>query len=79
MPSETLQAFADHGEAREPLTADTAAAERVVAEAAEAGFDLDAATAELEAEGVQSFSDSYDEILEAMKGALADARERAHA
>src|SRR5436190_2123695 len=53
MPSETLQAFADHGEAREPLTADTAAAERVIAEAAEAGFDLDAATAELEAEGVQ--------------------------
>ena len=79
MPSDTVEAFSDHGEVREPLTPDVSGAERVLAEAAEAGFDLDQTTAELEREGVESFSDSYDEILEAMKEALAQARERAHA
>jgi transaldolase len=79
MPADTVKAVADPGEVREPLTADTAAAERVLAEAAQAGFDLDATTAELEREGVQSFCDSFGEIIEAMEAALVRMREGAHA
>jgi transaldolase len=79
MPSDTMRAFADHGEVGEPLSADTSEAERVLAEAADAGFDLDRTTAELEREGVQSFCDSFQEILDAMETELARTRERAHA
>ena len=63
MPEATLRAFADHGEVREALVADAAEPERVLAQAAEAGLDLAAVTAELERDGVESFCASYGELL----------------
>jgi transaldolase len=71
MPEKTLRAFADHGEVSSTLEADPQAAERTLADAAAAGLDLASVTAELEREGVQSFCDSYHELLDCIEGKLA--------
>ena len=63
MPEQTLRAFVDHGEVRRTLDSDPDAAERILAEARDAGIDLAAVTAELEREGVRSFCDSYHQLL----------------
>ena len=63
MPEQTLRAFADHGELGPPLDTRLDEAERVLAAAAAADLDLPTMTAQLEREGVQSFCDSYDELL----------------
>jgi hypothetical protein len=63
MPEQTLRAFAQHGNIGPTLEADPAAAEQTLAAAATAGVDLSAITAELEREGVQSFADSYAELV----------------
>jgi transaldolase len=70
MPEATLRAFADHGSVGRTLDTDPAAAERTLADAAAAGVDLPAVTAELEREGVKSFCDSYDELLACIEGKL---------
>jgi transaldolase len=70
MPDHTLHAFADHGEVRPTLAADPAAAARTLSDARAAGIDLDAVTSELEREGVKSFCDSYNELLECIEGKL---------
>lgn len=68
MPEATLRAFADHGRPaptsdRSPGTADLTL-HRVEA----AGVNLDAITAGLEREGVESFRASYDELLDCIRG-----------
>ena len=68
MPEATLHAFAEHGDATRAFDPD--AAEAILLEAAEAGLDLDAVTAELEREGVRSFCDSYHELLECIESRL---------
>ena len=67
MPDHTLRAFADHGRVQRTLDADPAAAERVLADAASAGIDLQGITQELEREGVASFCDSYRELLDCIE------------
>ena len=64
MPEQTLHAFADHGEVRRTVDADPAAAAETLVDAAAAGIDLRSITAELEREGVQSFCDSYHQLLD---------------
>jgi transaldolase len=76
MPEQTLHAFADHGEVRRTVDADPAAAAQTLADAAAGGIDLGRVTAELEREGVKSFCDSYNELLDCIDrklGALAPA------
>ena len=68
MPEQTLRAFADHGEVVRTLDADPQASERTLTDADGAGVDLDAVTAKLEREGVQSFCDSYRQLLECVEG-----------
>jgi transaldolase len=64
MPEATLRAFADHGRATHALDLSTAAAEDVLRDAADAGIDLAALTAQLEREGVRSFCASYHELID---------------
>jgi transaldolase len=74
MPQHTLRAFADHGRVARTLDADPQAAERALADLAGAGVDLASVASELEREGVQSFCDSYHQLLECIEhklGALA--------
>jgi transaldolase len=62
MPLATLEAFDDHGGV--PTTdPDPDAAARTFEAASAAGVDLDAITSALETEGVQSFQDSYDQLI----------------
>ena len=70
MPEQTLRAFADHGEVVRTLDADPEEAERTLTEAGGAGVDLDAVTSKLEREGVQSFCDSYHQLLDCIEGKL---------
>jgi len=71
MPDQTLHAFADHGHVARTLDADPAAAARTLLGAAPAGVDLAAVTFELEREGVQSFLDSYHQLLSCIESKLA--------
>ena len=76
MPEETIRAFQDHGEAAETLTQGVDEARRLLDDLAKAGVDYDDVVATLEEEGVQKFSDSFDELLDgirAKRGELAPA------
>ena len=66
-----LSAFADHGQVDRTVDADSEAAERAPADASSAGIDLDVVTSELERDGVQSFCDSYHQLLDCIEGELA--------
>jgi transaldolase/glucose-6-phosphate isomerase len=63
MPETTLLAFQNHGGVRPSIEEGMEDAERVLAEAAEAGVDLEAVTAQLEDEGVATFEESYQKLL----------------
>jgi transaldolase len=64
MPDETIDAFQDHGELRgDTVTQGVDEAKNVFADLAKAGVDYDDVSLTLEAEGVQKFADSFDELL----------------
>jgi transaldolase len=73
MPERTLLAFADHGEVRDPIDPTSESPQRVLAEAAAAGIDLDHITTELEREGVEAFTGSYERLLERLRRELGGA------
>jgi transaldolase len=70
MPEQTLRAFANHGEVARTLDTKPAEAEQILVDAADAGVDLAAVTAELEREGVRSFCDSYHQLLDCIENKL---------
>ena len=77
MPDHTLHAFGNHGQVTHTLDSDPEVAKRTLAGAAATGIDLQHVTGELEREGVQSFCDSYHQLLDCIEGklgALAGAR-----
>jgi transaldolase len=64
MPDETIEAFQDHGEVRgDTVLEDVDGARKVFDDLAEAGVDYDDVSLTLEADGVQKFADSFDELL----------------
>ena len=68
MPAETIAAFQDHGEVRgDTLTEGVEEARALLEQLAEAGVDYDDVVETLEAEGVQKFADSFDELLEGIR------------
>ena len=76
MPEETIQAFQDHGTVAETLTKDVDAARQLLDDLREAGIDYDDVVETLEREGVQKFSDSFEELMDgirAKRGELAAA------
>ncbi len=77
MPLETIRAFQDHGEVRgDTVLEGVAEAHEFLEQFAAAGVDYDDVTDTLEAEGVQKFSDSFQQIVEsirAKRGSLAAA------
>src|SRR5579884_376053 len=65
MPLETIEAFQDHGEVRgDTVLEGVDEAEKLLVELRDAGVDYDDVVETLEAEGVQKFADSFDELLE---------------
>jgi transaldolase len=71
VPRATLEAFADHGEARRTVDADLDRARAELATLKELGIDLDAVTEKLQVEGVEKFSKSYNQMLETVGEKLA--------
>jgi transaldolase len=73
MPEKTMMATADHGVIQgDTITGNVASAREFLNELAAAGVDFDDVTAKLEAEGVQKFIDSWDELVGSVASALAD-------
>jgi transaldolase len=71
MPENTLNAFADHGEIGETLSADGGDCEEVLTKFAKAGIDVDALAARLQAEGVESFAKSWNELMAVINSKIA--------
>ena len=68
MPDETIAAFQDHGEVRgDTVTEGVDEARKVFADLAEAGVDYDDVSLTLEEEGVQTFADSFAELLDGIR------------
>lgn len=63
MPETTLNASAEHGEAGPIMAGDATAAERVLAQFAQAGVDVDGLAARLQDEGASAFVKSWNELL----------------
>jgi transaldolase len=66
MPEETIRAYQDHGRPQPRLVAEVAQARKLLEELARAGVDYDDLTDTLEREGVQKFSDSFEELIAAL-------------
>ena len=67
MPEATLRAFADHGDASRGFGASSG--EETLGQAEDAGIDIAAIASELEREGVRSFCDSYQQLLDCIETA----------
>lgn len=70
MPPATLDAYRDHGEPADRLDSGTAEAMDVLAQLEELGIDLDAATAQLETEGVEKFVTPFDSLMQSIRDQL---------
>ncbi len=66
MPEETIRAYQDHGSPQARLESGLKEARRVFDELKRVGVDYDDVTDTLEREGVEKFSDSFAELLEAL-------------
>jgi transaldolase len=63
MPEGTLKAFADHGELGPIMPADGSDDEKVLAQFAEAGVDVEGLADQLQEEGAKSFTKSWNELM----------------
>jgi transaldolase len=77
MPLATIDAFADHGDVAKATELDISEDERVIEQLEQAGIDLDRVTSELEREGVDSFLDSYRELIACIESKLREVEPRA--
>jgi transaldolase len=76
MPEDTIRAYQDHGSPAPRLEWEVYEAEALLEELRRAGVDYDDVTDALEREGVEKFSDSFDELLDGLRekqGAMAAA------
>ncbi len=67
MPEETILAFQDHGTVADTLEQGIDEARKLFDDLREAGVDYDDVSETLEREGVQKFSDSFDELLDGIR------------
>jgi transaldolase len=66
MPPKTIDALLDHGTVKATLAGDPEGAQKVLDDIAAAGVDYDDVVKTLEDEGVQKFTDSFDELLKGL-------------
>src|SRR6476659_1059188 len=67
MPEETIRAFQDQGEVARTIEQDLDEAHRVFEQVEAAGVSVDDVTHTLEVEGVQKFTDSFEELLDGIR------------
>jgi|HubBroStandDraft_6_1064221.scaffolds.fasta_scaffold05177_5 transaldolase len=68
VPEETIKAYQDHGDPQPRLQSGLEDARRVLEELARVGVDYDDVTDTLEREGVEKFSASFAELMQALAG-----------
>jgi len=66
LPMPTLNAYRDHGEPRARLEERMSEAEQTLAELSDLGIDLDNVTKSLLADGLRSFTEAFDKLLNAV-------------
>jgi transaldolase len=76
MPEKTLKSYADHGNPGKQVQQTYDEAAQVIKAVADAGIDLDDVFKVLEDEGVQKFTDSWDELTKSVRSELDPARHR---
>ena len=74
LPEPTLEAFADHGTVARRVDAGVDESEAVWAARPSLGVDMDDVADQLEREGVASFINAFDELIEALKDKAAELR-----
>ncbi|MBI5058272.1 transaldolase [candidate division KSB1 bacterium] len=67
VPPGTLDAWKDHGRPEASLLRNLATAEQTLSDLAAAGIDVQRITTDLIEDGVKKFSDSYDQLLDAIR------------
>jgi transaldolase len=67
MPPATIDAFRDHGRAEIRVSEDPRGTDQILSELGALGIDLDAVGAELEADGLKKFAESYDALIGAIE------------
>jgi transaldolase len=67
MPEETIEGYQDHGHPEPRLQSGIEEAEQLLVELERLGVDYDDVTETLEREGVEKFSASFDQLLQALK------------
>ncbi len=67
MPEETIKAYQDHGSPQARLQSDLQDAHALLAQLEQVGVDYGDVTDTLEREGVEKFSDSFDQLLQALR------------
>src|SRR5207302_236997 len=72
IPPATLAAFREHGEVRRSLDENVDLARRQLKQLADAGVSLDQVTHELEVEGVEAFTKSFESLLAALEKSAKD-------
>lgn len=70
LPHATLAAFIDHGAIKETVTSEVDQAESIRAQLVEIGVDVPALMAQLQVEGVDKFSDSFNALNETLEKKL---------
>ncbi len=68
MPSKTIQAFMDHGTVKRTVDSDLDQAANDIRNLEAAGISIDAVTAQLETDGIDSFIKSFETLLEGVEG-----------
>jgi transaldolase/glucose-6-phosphate isomerase len=74
IPPATLAAFREHGEVRRSIDENIELAKRQLRQLADAGISLDQVTAELEVEGVDAFTKSFESLLATLTTASKEIR-----
>jgi transaldolase / glucose-6-phosphate isomerase len=72
IPPQTLAAFREHGEVRRSIDENVDLAKRQLQELADAGVDIDQVTYELEVEGVDLFTKSFESLVATLTRAAKD-------
>ncbi|HEX2912125.1 MAG TPA: transaldolase [Chloroflexia bacterium] len=68
MPPQTVDAFADHGQVARTIDKDVDKSHKEIDALEAAGISMEKVTAQLLAEGVKSFADSFSKMLEGVEG-----------
>jgi transaldolase/glucose-6-phosphate isomerase len=63
MPEQTLVAFLEHGAVADTLEEDVEGAEQLIEDVESAGVSMEQVTADLLADGVRQFTESFDQLM----------------